>query len=60
MRLHPRALARQLCVGSDASLRVEALVNGERIAVRDFSFGDPEWRIELSAPVPAEVDLDVS
>jgi hypothetical protein len=48
-----------ICVGPDASLRVEALVNGERAAVREFSYGDPEWLIELPAPVPAggEVDL---
>ena len=46
-----------ICVAADASLRVEAHVNGERVAARDFSYGDPEWRIELPAPVPAEVDL---
>jgi hypothetical protein len=46
-----------VCVGADESLRVEALVNGERVAVRDLSYGDPEWRIELPAPVPSEVDL---
>jgi hypothetical protein len=46
-----------VCVASDAELSVEAHVNGERIAARDLSYGDPEWRIELSAPVPAEVDL---
>jgi hypothetical protein len=46
-----------ICVASDASLKVEAHVNGERVAVRDFTYGDPEWRIELPAPVPAEVDL---
>ena len=33
------------------------MANGERVATRDFSYGDPEWRIELLAPVPAEVDL---
>ena len=46
-----------VCVEADGSFRVEALVNGERVATRDFSYGDPEWRIELPAPVPAEVDL---
>jgi hypothetical protein len=45
------------CVASDASLRVEAQVNGVRVAARDFSYGDPEWRIELPATVPDEVDL---
>ena len=38
-----------ICVAPDASLRVEALVNGERAAARDFSYGDPEWHIELPA-----------
>ena len=48
-----------ICVGSDASLRVEAQVNGERAAVRDFSYGDPDWYIELpvSVPVGGEIDL---
>jgi hypothetical protein len=46
-----------ICVGRGRSLRVEALMNGERVATRDLSYGDPEWRIELPAPVPAEVDL---
>ena len=46
-----------VCVGTGESLRVQALVNGERVAARDLSYGDPEWRIELPAPVPAEVDL---
>jgi hypothetical protein len=46
-----------ICVAPDASLRVEAHVNGACVAARDLSYGDPEWRIELPAPVPAEVDL---
>jgi hypothetical protein len=46
-----------VCVGADASLAVEAHVNGERVAARDFSYGDSEWRIELPTPVPAELDL---
>jgi GT2 family glycosyltransferase len=46
-----------ICVAREGSLRVEALINGERVAARDFSYGDPEWRIELPAPVPAEIDL---
>ena len=49
-----------ICVGPDASLRVEALVNGERVAVREFSYGDPEWRIELPAPVPADGEVDLA
>jgi hypothetical protein len=32
-------------------------VNGERVATRDFSYGDPDWRIDLPAPVVAEIDL---
>jgi hypothetical protein len=46
-----------ICVGREGSLRVEALVNGERVATRDFSYGDPDWRIDLPSPVPAEIDL---
>jgi hypothetical protein len=46
-----------ICVEKEGSLRVEALVNGERVATRDFSYGDPDWRIDLPAPVPAEIDL---
>ena len=36
-----------ICVAPDVSLKVEALVDGERIAARDFNYGDPEWYIEL-------------
>jgi hypothetical protein len=46
-----------VCVAPDASLRVEARLNGEGIAASDLSFGDPEWRIELPAPVSTEFDL---
>jgi hypothetical protein len=46
-----------ICIGSDASLKVEALVNGERAAAREFSYGDPEWHIEVPAPADGEVDL---
>ena len=34
-------------VEPDATLRVEALVNGEPAATREFARGDPEWHIEL-------------
>jgi GT2 family glycosyltransferase len=47
-----------ICIGSDASLRVEALLNGERAAARDFKYGDAEWRIASAAPVPADGDVD--
>jgi hypothetical protein len=49
-----------ICVGSDSSLRVEALVNGELAAAREFRSGDPEWRIELPAPVPADGEVDLA
>ena len=49
-----------ICVAPDATLRVEAHVNGERVAARDFSYGDPEWRIELPAPVPADGEVDLA
>jgi hypothetical protein len=49
-----------ICVGSDASLRVEALLNGEPAAARDFKYGDSEWRIESPAPVLADGDVDLT
>jgi hypothetical protein len=49
-----------VCVGSDTSLRVEALVDGEPVAVRDFNYGDPEWRLELPAPVPLNGAVDLT
>jgi hypothetical protein len=49
-----------ICVGPDESLRVEADVNGERAAARDFRFGDPDWRIESPAPVPADGKVDLT
>jgi hypothetical protein len=45
---------RSICVASDASLSVEASVDGERVAVRDFNYGDPEWYIELPAEAIAD------
>ena len=49
-----------ICVAPDASLRVEALVNGERVAARDFSYGDPEWHIELPAHASADGEVDLT
>ena len=49
-----------ICVAPDASLRVEALVNGERAAARDFSYGDPEWHIELPARAAADGEVDLT
>jgi hypothetical protein len=49
-----------ICVGPDASLRVEALVNDELAAARDFGYGDPEWRIELPAHVPGDGEIDLT
>jgi hypothetical protein len=49
-----------ICVGPDASLRVEALVNGERVDAREFRYGDPAWHIELPAPVPADGEVDLA
>ena len=49
-----------ICVGPDGSLRVEALVNGERAAAREFSYGDPEWHIELPASVLADGEVDLT
>ena len=49
-----------ICVGPDASLRVEVLVNGEHAAAREFSYGDPQWRIELPALMPADGEVDLT
>jgi hypothetical protein len=48
-----------ICVERDASLRVEALLNGQRAATREFSYGDPEWLIELPAPAAADGEVDL-
>jgi hypothetical protein len=50
------------CVGSEAPLRVELLLNGERLASRVFSPSDPAdtWDVELPAPVLADGKVDVS
>jgi hypothetical protein len=49
-----------ICVSPDESLRVTALVNGERAGVRDFGFGDPEWRVESPAPAPPDGMIDLT
>ena len=49
-----------VCVATDASLRVQAFVNGERVAARDFSYGDPEWHIELPARASADGEVDLT
>jgi hypothetical protein len=49
-----------ICVGSDASLRVGLLANGERVAARDFSYGDPDWHIELPPRSAADGEIDVA
>jgi hypothetical protein len=43
-----------ICVASDATLGVEALVNGKPVASRDFSYGDPDWHVELPAAAVAD------
>jgi hypothetical protein len=48
-----------VCVGRDESLKVEALVNGERAAGRELTFGDPDWYIELAAPLPADGTVEL-
>jgi hypothetical protein len=49
-----------ICVEPEATLTVNALVNGERVAVRDFYYGDPEWQIELPSPVPADGEVELT
>jgi len=43
-----------------STLKVDALVNGERVASRDFKFGDPEWQFELPASVPADGNVELT
>jgi hypothetical protein len=49
-----------ICVAPDASLRVKALVNGERAAVRALRYGDPEWSVASPLPVPADREVDLT
>jgi hypothetical protein len=48
-----------ICVGTDSSLRVKAMVDGERADVRELRYGDPEWRVVLPAPAPADGEVDL-
>jgi hypothetical protein len=52
----------RVCVGSDAPLRVEALVNGEREPGREFAQDEPNltWQIELPASVVAAGKADLT
>jgi hypothetical protein len=49
-----------ICVRSDASLKVGVFADGERVATRDFSYGDPEWHIELPRRMLAAGQVDLS
>jgi hypothetical protein len=49
-----------ICVRSNASLNVEALINGKSIAARHFSYGDPDWHIELPGRMLADGQVDLS
>jgi hypothetical protein len=49
-----------ICVRPDASLNVEALLNGENAAARSLRHGDAEWRIESPATVPADGEVDLT
>jgi hypothetical protein len=49
-----------VCVSEDASLPIEAFVNGTRAAAREITHGDPEWRIELPSPTPADGRVDLA
>ena len=43
-----------------SALEVNAFVNGERVASRDFNFGDPEWQFELPASVSADGNVELA
>jgi hypothetical protein len=49
-----------ICVAPDSSLSVAVFVNGERVAARRFSWGDPSWHIELPASAAANGELDLT
>ena len=49
-----------ICTEPGTPLCVALLVNGERVASRDFNHGDPEWQVELPAPMPADDKLDLT
>ena len=49
-----------ICVRPDETLKVKALVNGERVAAREFRYGDPEWHIELPAHLSADGEVDLA
>jgi hypothetical protein len=49
-----------ICVAPDATLKVEALGNGERLVARAFEYGDPDWHIELPATTVAAGVLDLT
>jgi hypothetical protein len=49
-----------ICVGPNDSLRVEVLVDGERVAARKFRYGDPEWHIEVPAHAPRDGEVDLT
>jgi hypothetical protein len=49
------------CVGSEAPLRVELLLNGERVSSRLFSDNDPvTWQVEVLAGVLGDGKVDLS
>jgi hypothetical protein len=49
-----------ICVAPDATLRVEMLVDGERAAIRDFRYGDPEWYVQLPARMLSGAEFDLT
>ena len=50
-----------VCVGAEAPLSVDLLLNGERVATRAFGSGDPIlWNVELPEDVRTDGTVDVS
>ena len=49
-----------ICVAPDSSVSVAALVNGERVAARQFNWGDPSWHIELPRSAAANGELNLT
>jgi hypothetical protein len=49
-----------ICVAADASLAVEAMVNGEPAGTCEFRHGNSAWRIASPTPMPADGEVDLT
>ncbi len=49
-----------VCTQPGDTLKGNVRANGDLIASRELSYGNPEWRIELPAPLPADGKVDLT